>query len=283
MREQPRPLDETLVRPSSLDDAVAATRARADATYAKYEPIAQPRIEAVLTACRLASDQLERWHRHLIEESDLDPEAYSRPAAAWLLSGRVLGLLRAIYVQVAAGICNEAIVTMRALHEANRVLFAFGVPGSDDLIGVFLDDVGKHGYVKQGAARAAEARFEDLLAEAMEAQGLPRLEGVNAKTEGMYDRLSRFAHNRRSTVLDQYAAEERRMAYGVHPSPFRRAAYVDLAAAMTVEAVNTVGDAFGSFYPEGFYRDKVIPVRDSIEAVRSTCPLDPESIRAAAT
>ena len=279
--EYPRPLDEEPVRPGSIDDAVAATRSRADATYMRYDEVVRPRVEAVVASCKMASDLLEYWHRHLIEQTGLDPEAHSRAAAAWLLAGRVLGLLRALYAQVEAGVCNESIVTVRALHEANRVLFAFGMPGSDDLVRVFLDDEGKHGYVKQGAARDAEARFEKLLADTMEAQGLPRLPGVGDKAEELYDRYSRFAHNRRSTILDQYAAGERRMAYGYHPSPFRRAAYVNLAASMTVDAVNMVGDAFGMFYPPGFYSDHVIPVRESIEAVRSTCPLDAPSIRAA--
>ena len=71
-----------------------------------------------------------------------------------------------------AGIGNEAIVTGRAIHEASRVLFAFGVPGADDVVRRWLDDEGRHDYVKQGMARDAEERYETELAKAMEEAGL---------------------------------------------------------------------------------------------------------------
>ncbi len=62
-----------------------------------------------------------------------------------------------------AWIYNEAMITGRAIHEASRVLFAFGAPEADDVVRLWLDDEGRHGYVNQGMARAAEEHYEATL------------------------------------------------------------------------------------------------------------------------
>lgn len=282
--EPKRPVDGVRItaRDGPPANVVQARRAAA-ADDARNEEVARPRIEAVLTACKLVAQELERLHQLYADRTDADLTGYSRASALWLLSGRLLGLHRALLVQVEAGICNEALITSRAIHEAARVLFAFGATTADDLVRVWLDDEGRHGYVKQGPARAAEERYQDELAEAMDRAGVPRLPSVREKTETLYDLMSRAAHNRRSSCLDSVSPPGRMMAYGRHPSPIRRAAYVSWAESMTGEVVNAVGDALRALFSQPrFFTDRIEPLRRELEAVRMSAPLDEASIRRAA-
>lgn len=283
MEEARPPIDGVRIRARELPAAVADARLAAAADDAANDKIAKPRIDAVLAACKLVAQDLEELHARYADMTDLDLTGYSRASAIWLLSGRVLGLLRALLVQVEAGICNEAVVTGRAIHEAARVLFAFSVPDADGLVRVWLDDAGRHGYVKQPAARDAEERYEEELADAMRAAGMTPSASVREKTEQLYDLMSRVAHNRRSSCVDAVWAPGRKMAYGYNPSAIRRAGYAEWAATMTSEITNAVGDALRALYSqERFFTERIAPLLKSIEAVRAASPLDEASIRHAA-
>ena len=250
---------------------------------ARNEKVARPRIEAVLTACRLVLQQLEELHRRYADTTDLDLVGYSRASAVWLLSGRQLGLLNALLVQAEAGICTEAMITGRAIHEAARVLYALSVPGEEKLVRLWLDDEGKYRYVKQGDARATQQRFEAALAEAMSRQGLPPIASSAALTEDLYDRLSRVAHSRRSSCVNSVSEASRQMAYGWHPSAIHRADCAVWAASVTTEVTLCVGDALRGLYSKpNFFTEVIIPIQKSIEAVRESAPLDETSIRVAA-
>lgn len=87
-----------------------------------------------------------------------------------------------------------------------------------------------------------------------------------------------------------YWAGGRRFAYGEHPSPLRHAACTEWAAAMTVEVANSVGDALSAFRGRDFFRMNVLPLIESVEAVRrdrtsmptrSARPRDPRKLIAA--
>ena len=264
-----RPIDDVRIRlRRELPAGVVAARLAADADNTRNEVVAQPRIAAVLTACKLVAQDLEALHR---------------ASAIWLLSGRELGLLRAMLVQVEGGICNEAMVTGRAMHEAAVVLASFSVPDEEDCVRVFLDDDGKFGYVKQAKALEAQERYEEQLAAAMEEAGVPRIPPSKAKMQELYDRMSRVGHNRRSSIVDAYWEPGRLMAYGYNASPIRRAGYASWAATMTIEAANVVGDALRALYSSHqWFTRTIVPLIRSIEALHETHPLDEKSIRQAA-
>ncbi len=275
-----RPIDGVPIRTRVLPAEVAQARLDAAADNAANNKVARPRIDAVLTACKLAADELEALHRRYADITDLNLTGYSRASAIWLLSGRTLGLLRALLVQVEADICNEAFVTGRAIHEASRVLFAFSAPGADDVVRLWLDDEGRHGYVKQGMARAIEERYETELGEAMEQAGLSRIASTKEKTETLYDLMSRAAHNRRSSCVDAVWEPGRLMAYGWNQSAVRCAGYATWAASMTTEVLNSVGDSLRALYSQPkFFDEHIVPLTKGIDAVRQSAPLDERSIR----
>jgi hypothetical protein len=245
--------------------------------------VVQPRVEAHIAACRIVAKRLQDWHRDISDKTDLDLAGYSRGAAVWLLAGRCLGLLEVLLVQAEAGVGNEALVVGRAIHEATNILLVFcGDPEEEELIRIWLEDEGKHGYVKQGAARAAHARFEEKLDEAMQRDGLKPLGRTKALTEELYDRMSRTAHNRRSSCLNSVWVEGREMSYGRTPTALRLAGSVSGVASITVGVVNAVGDALRTFYGQEFFVKEIAPLVEGIEAVRGSAPLDEAAIWEAA-
>jgi hypothetical protein len=245
--------------------------------------IVQPRVEAQIAACRMVAKQLQVWHQGIADTTNLDLTGYSRGAATWLLAGRCLGLLEVLLVQAEAGIDNEALIVGRAAHEANRLLMAFcSDPDEDELVRLWLNDEGKHGYVKQGAARAANNRFEEKLNDAIKDQGMQPLGSTSALTAELYDRLSRTVHNRWSSCVSSVWEQGRQMAYGRAPNQLRRAGAVEWTTSVTIEVVQSVGDALRAFYGNDFLVKEVAPLLQSIAAVRASSPLDEVSIMGAA-
>lgn len=270
------------IQRGELSVEVRALREARQKQDAALLEIVQPRIDAQIAACRIVSTQLQEWHQELANTTDLDLTGYSRGAAVWLLSGRCLGLLEVLLVQAEAGIDNEALIAGRAVHEANRILMAFCADAADDeLVRLWLDDKGKHGYVKQGHARAVNTRFEEKLNQAMEAQGINPVGTTGELSVELYDRLSRIVHSRRSSCINSVWREGREMAYGRAPSQLRRASTVEWTSSVTVEIVQAVGDALRAFYGQGFFTQNVVPLIQSIGAVRESAPLDEESVLAA--
>jgi hypothetical protein len=281
--EPAQPSFEDKLQLQDLPPEVKALREQHRKQDAQLREIVKPRAEAHIAACRIVAKDLQRWHQQIADTTDLDLDGYSRGSAVWLLAGRCLGLHEVMIVQAEAGIDNEGLVVGRALHEASNILMAFlANPDEEDLVRLWLDDDGKHRYVKQGAARAAQDRFETDLNEAMEKAGLPPLGNTINLKEELYDRMSRTAHNRRSSCVSSLWKEGRQMAYGRAPSALRWASAVEWTASMTIEVVNAVGDALRSFYQGNFFVEKMAPLVQSIEAIRKTCPLDEDSIHQAA-
>lgn len=248
----------------------------------RLEPIIAPRIAAQRTANRLALDQLEAWHREVGEQTNLDLVGYSRGSAIWLLGGRLLGLSEAFWVQIDAGITNEMAVTSRAIFEAASILPLFRNSDEEEIVRLWLDDDGKYRYVKMKEAQRAQQRFEEQLSEKMEEIGLPTLESSIDKGDEMYDRLSRFVHNRRSVCVDSLWERGREMAYGRNPSILRRASAVEYGGTVTVQVVQVVGSALETFRGQHFFSKEVLPLVAGIEAARDDSPLDERSILTAA-
>ncbi len=277
-----KPLVEQRLSLRELPDEVRHAREAQRMDDLANEKVAKPRMEAQIAACRMALEQLKAWHRRIADRTDLDLAAYSRGSALWLVSGRSLGLLEALIVQAEAGIDTEAMVTARTLHEANRVLLVFCDPDEEELLRLWLDDEGKQNFVRAGAARKAQGRWEDKLDEAMRDQELPSIGSTVDLSAQVYDRMSRVAHNRRSTCISGLWEDGREFAYGRQPSVIRRAAVVEWISSMTGEVLNCVGDALRAFYGEGFFVKEIAPLVLSVTAVRETSPLDEASIRSEA-
>lgn len=281
--EKALPSIENKLQLRDLPPEVQALREAHREQDAQLRGLVKPRAEAHIAACRLAAKDLRHWHQRIADTTDLELDGYSRGSAVWLLAGRCLGLHEVLIVQAEAQVDNEGIVVGRALHEACGILMAFlADPAEEELVRIWLDDEGKHGYVKQGAARAAQDRFEAELNEAMKDAGLPLLGSTNDLKADLYDHMSRTAHNRRSSCVSSLWKDGREMAYGRAPSALRWASAVSWTSSMTIEVVNSVGDSLRAFYQGDFFIERMAPLIQSINAIRETFPLDENSIHQAA-
>lgn len=275
----PPSVDDTAIRFRELPKEAVDVRLEQAGAHGRVWKIARPRIEAVLGTCKTIRQDLEDRHRAFAETTDLDLAGYSRGSAIWLLSGRLIGLHRALLIQVEAGIEAEALVTGRAIHEGARVLSAFGVPDAEPLVRTWLDDKGRHGYVKQKAAREAQDRFEKQIDDALQEQGLPAFDRTSPLTEKLYDRMSRAAHNRRSSCVASLDEPARRFTYGIQENPFRRGIAVTWAASMTGEIINSVGDSLRALYgQETYFSTQIAPLFLALAAVREQFPLDAQTL-----
>jgi hypothetical protein len=128
-------------------------------------------------------------------------------------------------------------------------------------------------WVRPGEARAAEAEFEERLAEAMRAAGFPELERTSERTRELYGQQSQAAHHRRRWTQDAVFAGQRTMLRGRATVWVRRAATTAAMVGVVEEAVQAVGDALQAFHGPGWYRQEVQPFVESFEALRQSSPL----------
>ena len=250
-------------------------REAAAALYLRQETVVAPRIAAHLAVCNDAYGELSRYHAGVADRVDFDLRGYTRPAALWALSGRCLGLLRAVLVQVEAGVCCEALVTGRGLHEALQLLLVASLPPEEAILRKWLDDKGKHEYVTASQARKANQRLGEKLTELVaEAGSDDVVPDMAAVADDLYDMLSRAGHNRREAVLDAVSVPLQRMTVGYDPDPLNRALYASWATTMTSEVVAFVGDALNLFIQLDFPSKVVGPMHQRIIDVRRSHPLD---------
>jgi hypothetical protein len=234
--------------PTPETATVSKARETFRAVNAKNERVLRPLIDAYLTAYDAVVDDLERAHGLVSDKSDLDLLGPSREAARWLMTGRCIGLARAGLDLVRLGYANEALPTIRSLHEANRLLSVFVLRGEDELVARWID--GR--TISRGAVMHASQRQEEAIrVEMLRAGEKPPLL-TKSYFDGQYGRWSEFAHHRRKHVVDQVAGEPRIMAIGPHPDWRARAATVDHFGDVLGELISAGGTAFAKSLGPGF-------------------------------
>jgi hypothetical protein len=101
---------------------VVAARQEAAAADELIAAILQPRFDGHILASQTAIDALIDAHRQIVDRTDLDLDAETRPLAVWELAGRCLALATALLDQLRLGYGPETVGTMRVLHEAVNLL-----------------------------------------------------------------------------------------------------------------------------------------------------------------
>jgi hypothetical protein len=287
---------EVRVQARPLPDYIQRRRELARLEYARHAAILQPRIDGHLEVYGLVLDALDSAHRHIADNTNLTLDGDTRPAAAWTVAGRCIGLARAMLTLLAAGFTAEAAAEARTLHEAVRLLGVLADEDEPDLLRRWLEDDGNR-WVRPRATRAASdrqrervvAKLPDALAEAR-ARGDTRdaaqldeairsggLEGDNllaGLSLRIYDVMSWIGHSRRRGIQDAVSVSLREMATGPHPDPLVRAEYVEWAGAILVEVTQLVGDALGRFFGPGWYIQQIVPLVDKIGELGTAAPID---------
>jgi hypothetical protein len=196
--------------------------------------------EAALQFFGQTLDWLEGHHSRWAEVTTHDLDADERVNAIWKLSGESLAHARAYVGMLQGGYTAQAWPTMRAIHEAHRLLGAVVDPDEERIVRRWLADQ----EVKQAEARAAEEREADRIAAQMKEAGLdPPAVDVAGLSRTIYSGVSKAPHHRRSVVDESVDAEARRFTYGTDPDPARRLEFVIFASALINEVLLKVGDA----------------------------------------
>lgn len=217
----------------------------------------------------MALDAISVAHQALADEYDFDLVGNTRAAATWQMTGRCIGLARAILDMLVLGYTSEAVHLGRALHEAARLLDAIGDPDEPQLLKRWLD--GKR--VSPSEVRKAEQRFEDRLATIMVSDGDRELPRTETPTRKVYAELSEAAHHLRRWVQDAVAPELRTMARGQDTAWLRRAATTSVLLMMVGEGIDSTGGAVERFRGPPWFVENVKPYEASFAALALAQPL----------
>ncbi|MFY9487211.1 MAG: hypothetical protein WAP35_00745 [Solirubrobacterales bacterium] len=263
-----------LVNPRALPDEVGSARRKMAEVDGRDRLRYEANIAAHLSARRSVLEFLEREHQRIADGTDLDLVAATRPAAAWQMAGRCVGIARLILDAVELGYCSELMHLARALHEADRLLNSFEDPEEDALLRKWLADVGAD-WVRPTEARNAMERTEQRLAAAAREAGGPELRTTKQLSIDLYDLHSQAAHHRRRWVEDAVFPDERTMMRGRTQAWIRRAVTARAMTGVVDESILCVGNALRHFHERGWFVAQVAPLIDGFEALDTSHPLPP--------
>jgi hypothetical protein len=196
-------------------------------------------------------DWLEQHHAQYARTTSHDLTDRTPVNAIWKLGGQSIGLARALVELLSAGYTAQTWPTMRAIHEANRLLGTVSDPEEEEITERWLADR----EVKQREARAAEQRQAERIAEQMEVAGLEPLKtDVGELSQTLYRGMSKAAHHQSSVVDEIVDPVQRTVIYGVDPRPRQRLEFAIFAGALIQEVLLKVGDALCVLYGPDFTR-----------------------------
>ncbi|HWM63607.1 MAG TPA: hypothetical protein VNP96_06410 [Solirubrobacterales bacterium] len=254
-------------------DVVRARRRSVDANR-NNEKILEPRIEFHLSAYEVALGELEALHVQTGELGDFDIDGETRQAAAWLISGRVIGLLNAALALARARFASEMIPILRAAHEATELLSAVSMNRDSAILRDWLRD---H-QIKVNRVRTAIDRNQKQIAAEMRGFGGEDLRRTRGFMDGLYEDHSQLAHVKRSRLLEITALDCRQMPANTHPAVTVRAYHVYLLSFHVMHAVGVVG--FGLGISRG--DDAVLRTQGTLAQlaeVEKRAPIDPDTLR----
>lgn len=270
------------IGPRWLTRAERQARDQGEQVDALLEPIARPRMAAHLTASREVLDAIESVLDHMLQTTDLDPQAPTRAAALWLLMGRCVGQQRAVLALVELGMAVEAQPLGRAIIEMTNIVTAIaaGGPVGEKLAQQWIAD--GDAYVKAQAARRGVAiSFDDRAADERVFRPLD-IKSLDDAEKRIYDYFGRASHGRRASTLESYYSPTRSMARGGRYALLDQVLAVEWASSSTERVVRSAMTMLLPFYGQNFVMERIVPLYERIEAIRREQPLAAKTVAAQA-
>lgn len=262
------------VTPGPVANRVRAARQRQGRANARNTKILEPRIEAHLLAYEVCLQELAAFHSQIGDHSDLDLDGSSRQAAAWFISGRVIGLLNAGLSLCRAQFASEVVPILRTAHEATQLLRAISMHRDASVLRDWLQDR----HIKPSRVRTAEDRNQKSIAEEMRDMGIEAPGRTRQFMEDLYKDLSEMAHVKRSRVLEIASIGSREMPVNGHPSATIRAFYVYVLGIHVMDAVSAIGFALGISRGD----EVVVRTQETLATLQELVeriPIDPDTLR----
>jgi hypothetical protein len=248
---------------------VAVARGQFRRVNERNREILEPLIDAHITAYEAVLDEMVQAHVLVADNTALDLLGPSREAARWLVAGRAIGLARAALDLARLGYASEVLPTIRALHEATRLLDVFTLPGEDALFTKWAE--GHH--IKRGEIMRASRRQQEAIRAEMIRAGEKPPALTDSYFHGQYGRWSEFAHHRRRHVVDQVSARARIMVVGPHPDWRARAATIDHFGDSLAELVSVGGSALSRFLGPSWFYGRFQPSFTALMELKRKVPL----------
>ncbi len=262
------------VTPGPVPEEVGTARRRFDAANKKNEAVLGPRIDAHLMAYEAVLSELTAFHAQIADHSDLDLEGDSRQAAAWLVSGRIIGLLNAAIKLARTGFASEMVPVLRTAHEATQLLRALSMHRDTTILRDWLQ--GQH--IKPSRIRRAEDQNQKAIAAEMRRSGSDPPGRSRQFMESLYSDLSEMAHIKRSRVLEIASIDCRLMPVNGHPSATIRAYFVYVLGVHVMDALSAL--SFGLGISRG--DQMVIQTQETLSLLfelAEKMPIDPATLR----
>lgn len=262
------------VNPGPLPDGVARARRDFAQANANNGAILEPRIDAHLMAYEAALLELAAFHEQIGDHGDLDLAGDSRQAAAWLVSGRIIGLLNAAVKLARTGFASEMVPILRTAHEATHLLRCLSMHRDTTILELWLKD---H-HVKPSRVRQAEDRNQKKIASEMRKFGEDPPGRTKDFMDSLYEGLSEIAHVKRSRVFEIASVDCRQMPVNGHPAATVRAFFVYLLGYQVTEAVPAVGFGLGISRGDDVVARTQATLAQLLELSKKI-PIDPETLR----
>jgi hypothetical protein len=239
----------------------------------------EPILEAHIEVQQRALDALKEFLQVVPDTIDFELDSPTRRAALWSLSSRSVSLGMAFVLQVAAGFGVESMPTARAIHETNRLIMAFVLPGRDDaMLRRWLEGVQPKPSTVHSALRKI---YQSGLDETSEG-GLSRADVVEAYAmeRQLYKSLSEGGHTHRDSLRDSMSFDRHLMIVGPAPDWDVRAYHVSWADGVIGEIVRTVGYELVFALGHDLGEQAVNGIFEWLDEVERTHPIPDDMMRA---
>lgn len=266
--------DRVEINRQPLSEAVERARDRFEELLATVGPEIEPRLERRRRLHSQILHELRDAHAAFVDRTDFDPEADTRPGAAWMVGGRCLSQAGALLTLLTQRYGPEIVPAARSIHEASRLLSVLIDPGEPELLENWLADE----WVRPRDMSQAEERHQTRLVEQMIRVGARPAERTHELTKDVYSHLSAPAHHRRSSFAGEFNHTLRRYAYGPLDSPLRRAFWQIQADEILYDAYLSVGVMLTTLYGPTFFAEVVEPGLRAIRELQSREPLLPDDL-----
>lgn len=227
------------IRDAELAEVVVEAREFCLRLEDESRTVVRPIVEAHVAAYRVVLHGLRAVLAVLPDTSDMDLTASTRASALWSLCNRDVSLALNVVGQVEAGYGVEIYPTVRAIHEANRLIAVFADREEDALLRRWI----RGETPKPAAVRKAMSRSLDRENARRRASGETPIKPMREVEERIYKALSQGGHLARDSLALSVSHSRRMMVVGPTPDWGVRAYFTSFVGGVVAELIWACGRA----------------------------------------
>jgi len=244
------------------------------------QQVLAPRVDLHLQVQEALIAQMADHVAKLVEETDFDPAAENRAAAAWLLAARAMALARALTTLLRAGFCTEVEPIARALSEVLRLIPLILDPKEEK---VWDEWCSEKDWSRPKSLTRAEIEHQNREAAAMVKRGYKPPGRTHEENKSEYEASSKHVHPQREAILESWDERGRRFLPGPERSVVTQAVWVHFGDQWIKDACVTCGMVMTRLQPPqergAFWEGVVETGLEKLAKVEQVAPLDPQHMQ----